>query len=164
MRQDITKRIKTFSDACEELNRRAEAGDEEAVALLHDYETYGACTRIPDIAAYMQLRIITVALNEDWRPQFLDYEYIYWPWFYFSAEDDIKSMPEDFRSRVFYCGGCVANGALWGLSSVRSSEGFTITYASLGFRLAFKNRELALYAGRQFFEIYAKYLYPTTTK
>ncbi len=164
MRQDITKRIKTFSDACEELNRRAEAGDEEAVALLHDYETYGACIRIPDIAAYMQLRIITVALNEGWRPQFLDYEYIYWPWFYISAEDDIKSMPEEFRSRVFYCGGPAYDGARCGLSYAYSNRGFSGSCAAFGARLAFKNRELALYAGRQFFEIYAKYLYPTTTK
>ncbi len=55
MRQDITKRIKTFSDACEELNRRAEAGDEEAVALLRCCMTMKFMEPAP---AYRILRLI----------------------------------------------------------------------------------------------------------
>ena len=68
----VTERIKTFEDACNELSRRAENGDELAGDILCDYESNNC--KGADITAYLKLRIIVAALNEGWEPQFVEGE------------------------------------------------------------------------------------------
>ena len=120
----VTERIKTFEDACDDLNRRAQAGDKLANDLMTDLQFNSP--RTPDLLAYIQLRIITYALNEGWVPQF------------------------DDKAQLLYVGGRADSGARCGLSSAYSFYGFSISYTNLGARLAFKSSELAKYAGRQF--------------
>lgn len=73
--QDITERIKTFKDACEEL------GDEHPLV-----KEYWGVVNInlditQDLISYLKLRIIAAALNEGWEPTFDNDEERWYPWF-----------------------------------------------------------------------------------
>lgn len=144
----VTERIKTFEDACDDLNRRAHAGDK----LANDLMTYLQFNspRTPDLLAYIQLRIITYALNEGWVPQFTEDEYRYYPYFYLYTQKDIDEMSEDDKAQLLTVGGLAYSGALCGLSFASSDNGFSYSFTDVGARLAFKSSELAKYAGRQF--------------
>lgn len=96
--------------------------------------SYAECE---DITAYMKLRIITAALNEGWEPQFVDGESRWHPWF-----------TNKYSSLVF--------------ANVDSAG--SVSYSHNGVRLAFKSRELAEYAGKQFIDIYKDFCFKTLTK
>ena len=144
----VTERIKTFEDACDDLNRRAMAGDKLANDLMTDLQFNSP--RTPDLLAYIQLRIITYALNEGWVPQFTEDEYRYYPYFYLYTQKEIDEMSEDDKAQLLLVGGYAIRGALCGLSYSISHDAFSRSYTSIGARLAFKSSELAKYAGRQF--------------
>jgi hypothetical protein len=144
----VTERIKTFEDACDDLNRRAMAGDKLANDLMTDLQFNSP--RTPDLLAYIQLRIITYALNEGWVPQFTEDEYRYYPYFYLYTQKEIDEMSEDDKAQLLRVGGAAYNGALCGLSCSGSLNAFSNSFPNLGARLAFKSSELAKYAGRQF--------------
>lgn len=144
----VTERIKTFEDACDDLNRRAQAGDKLANDLMTDLQFNSP--RTPDLLAYIQLRIITYALNEGWVPQFTEDEYRYYPYFYLYTQKDIDEMSEDDKAQLLYVGGVANGGARCGLSYADSNYGFSYSNTNIGARLAFKSSELAKYAGRQF--------------
>lgn len=158
----VTERIKTFEDACDDLNRRAQAGDKLANDLMTDLQFNSP--RTPDLLAYIQLRIITYALNEGWVPQFTEDEYRYYPYFYLYTQKEIDEMSEDDKAQLLIVGGYAYNGALCGLSYAYSYYGFSISGASIGARLAFKSSELAIYAGNQFREIYSALLFKPVQK
>ena len=158
----VTERIKTFEDACDDLNRRAQAGDKLANDLMTDLQFNSP--RIPDLLAYIQLRIITYALNEGWVPQFTEDEYRYYPYFYLYTQKEIDDMSEDDKALLLYVGGNAYNGARCGLSSAYSNVGFSDSNSSIGARLAFKSSELAKYAGNQFREIYSALLFKPVQK
>ena len=158
----VTERIKTFEDACDDLNRRAQAGDKLANDLMTDLQFNSP--RTPDLLAYIQLRIITYALNEGWVPQFTEDEYRYYPYFYLYTQKEIDDMSEDDKAQLLFVGGYAANGARCGLSSARSIVGFSYSTPNVGARLAFKSSELAKYAGNQFREIYSALLFKPVQK
>ena len=81
VKKDITERIKTFEDACKELSRRAEDGDEKAAVLLADYESTADNIKIMETVVSMKLSILAYALNEGWEPRFTTDEYRYYPCF-----------------------------------------------------------------------------------
>ena len=144
----VTERIKTFEDACDDLNRRAMAGDKLANDLMTDLQFNSP--RTPDLLAYIQLRIITYALNEGWVPQFTEDEYRYYPYFYLYTQKEIDEMSEDDKAQLLIVGGNAINGAICGVSYADSNNGFGGSGAGIGARLAFKSSELAKYVGRQF--------------
>ena len=158
----VTERIKTFEDACDDLNRRAQAGDKLANDLMTDLQFNSP--RTPDLLAYIQLRIITYALNEGWVPQFTEDEYRYYPYFYLYTQKEIDDMSEDDKAQLLFVGGRANRGAPCGLSSAVSDSGFSTSSARLGARLAFKSSELAKYAGNQFREIYSALLFKPVQK
>lgn len=158
----VTERIKTFEDACDDLNRRAQAGDKLANDLMTDLQFNSP--RTPDLLAYIQLRIITYALNEGWVPQFTEDEYRYYPYFYLYTQKEIDDMSEDDKAQLLFVGGLANHGALCGLSYARSNSGFSPSSANIGARLAFKSSELAKYAGNQFREIYSALLFKPVQK
>ena len=157
--KDITERVKTFEDAVEVLG--------EVHCFVSEYNTLVNSGLIhslsPDLVAYLKLRIITAALNEGWEPQFTVDEYRYFPWFDFYTQKEIDEMDEEDRSRVvgradnnaYAFGGCVYAHAL-------SASSYSHTV--FGARLAFKTRELANYAGKQFVEIWADFVFRPETK
>lgn len=146
--QNVMERVKTFKDACNELGF-------EHDKWVQDKKDLGLEA---DVIAYLKLRIIAAALNEGWKPQFTTDEYRYFPWFYLYTQSEIDEMSEEEKSRVVFRSGDYASayGGVAYASTVYDSSG---TGALIGSRLAFKTRELAEYAGRQFVEIWADYVF-----
>lgn len=146
--KNVMERIKTFEDACNELGI-------DHNEWMQDKKELGLEA---DVIAYLKLRIIAAALNEGWKPQFTTDEYRYFPWFCLYTQSEIDEMNEEDKSRVVYRSGSSAN-ANGGVASASTSYGSSSTSTSIGSRLAFKTRELAEYAGRQFVEIWADYVF-----
>jgi predicted flap endonuclease-1-like 5' DNA nuclease len=73
--KDITKRVKSYNDACVVLGIEPE--NEEVLTKL-------GFTK--DEIAYRKLKTIAKALNESWEPDWSNSnQYKYWPWFVFSV-------------------------------------------------------------------------------
>ncbi|MBR4177076.1 MAG: hypothetical protein IKQ53_06725 [Bacteroidales bacterium] len=157
----VTERIKTFEDA------RRELGDSNPLVFQYDELTHtnqevekmGSAT---DIVAYLKLRIIVAALNEGWEPKFEDGEYRWAPWFVLWTNKEMEEMSDEEKKEkgILPC-------RVVGRSSyyAHSNGGLAYTYAycacsysntGVGSRLAFKSKELAEYAGKQFIEIHAQ--------
>lgn len=153
--KNIMERVKTFEDACNELGKdhplvlQYTAIDE---SLLPGEEQTG------DLIAYLKLRIIAAALNEGWEPKFTQDEYRYFPWFYFYTEKEISKMDDEKRRSIFRLPSTADYG---GVACANASFDSSYTYSDGGSRLAFKNSELAKYAGKQFIDIWANYIYST---
>jgi hypothetical protein len=78
-----------------------------------------------DEIAYKKLKVIVEALNEDWEPDWKNkHENKYYPWFSMSGEFHL--------------------------------DGISYTYdnTSIGSRFCFRSEELALYAAKQFLDLY----------
>lgn len=146
--KNVMERIKTFEDACNELGI-------DHNEWMQDKKELGLEA---DVIAYLKLRIIAAALNEGWKPQFTTDEYRYFPWFCLYTQSEIDEMNEEDKSRVVYRSYSIA-GANGGVAFANTSYGSSYASTSIGSRLAFKTRELAEYAGRQFVEIWADYVF-----
>lgn len=148
----VTDRVKTFNDAVEELGE-----EHEAVKAYRAVEWY-LRNQMSDIKAYLQLRIITAALNEGWEPQFVRGEYRWYGWYDLISKEDYEALSDEEKGRCvgrsnFYA---FANGGLvFSSAYVASSSSFT----NGGSRLAFKSEKLAEYAAKQFIEIYADFCF-----
>ena len=163
MPKDITERIKTFDDVLHEVNRLAEAGDEDAAILLADYESNADNIKMKETVAYMKLCLIASALNEGWKPQFTTNEYRWFPWFELFTQKELDDMDDEKKSRVVLrsCADANTNG---GVAFVVAGYDSSYTDASYGSRLAFKTQELAKYAGKQFLDIWADYVFKPKEK
>ena len=115
-----------------------------------------------DFIAYLKLRIIVAALNEGWEPKFEKGECRFFPWFYFYTKEEYDKLDDEEKGR------CVLRSG----GSMFSSNGFVGCYAyiddsfsscSFGSRLAFRTRELAAYACRQFAEEWADFMFNPRT-
>ena len=154
----VTERIKTFTDACNAL------GDEHPFVTQYRLIN-GAYKNDPiteDFIAYFKLRIIVAALNEGWEPKFEKGEYRYYPWFYLYTKEEYDELDDEQKGRCvlrsgnysFSCSGFVSSG-----TNYNASYSYTIN----GSRLAFRTRELADYAGRQFIEEWADFMFKPRT-
>ena len=146
--KDVRKRIKTFEDACHEIGIDAEAWNRDKISLGLE----------PDVLAFLKLRIIVKALNEGWEPRFTEDECRYYPWFILYTGEEYNKLDEEEKSRVVCRSNNNAN-ALGGVSCAYAYYDSSLTYASLGVRLAFKTSELAAYCGRQFLDIWADFVF-----
>lgn len=152
----VTERIKTFEDACVALNKRAEAGDETAGDLLADYESNRDNISCKEMLACMKLFIIVAALNEGWEPKFEKDEFRYYPWFPLYTKDEYEELSEEEKGRAVLRSGGNANASGW----VACVDVYvSLSSPGYGSRLGFKTRELALYAGKQFAEEFADFLF-----
>lgn len=153
--QDVTERIKTFADACRELGSDhpfVKAYDGYVSHIhQHDMNDY-------DLVAYLQLRIITAALNEGWEPQFTKGERRWYFWYDLITKEQYDKLSAEDKSRVLGRGGSNAY-ACCGLVYASAVYASSDTLSYLGSRLAFKSEKLAAYAGRQFAEIYADFCF-----
>ena len=154
--QDVTERIKTFEDALDELEVRAANGDNKAKMLYDDW--HNVTTDSDDLIAYLQLRIITAALNEGWEPQFTKGERRWYFWYDLITKEQYDKLSAEDKSRVVGRGGHNA-GAHYGLVCASAIYASSYSGTSSGSRLAFKSEKLAAYAGRQFAEIYADFCF-----
>ena len=153
--QDVTERIKTFADACRELGSDhpfVKAYDGYVSHIhQHDMNDY-------DLVAYLQLRIITAALNEGWEPQFTKGERRWYFWYDLITKEQYDTLSAEDRSRVVGRGGYNAV-AHCGLVYAGAFTASSFSSTGHGSRLAFKSEKLAAYAGRQFAEIYADFCF-----
>ena len=152
----VTERIKTFDDAREAL------GDEHPFVKEYWSVVNVDLDITQDLIAYLKLRIIVAALHEGWEPKFEKGEYRYFPWFYFYTKEEYDKLDDEEKGR------CVLRSG----SGAFSSYGFVVCYANNdasdsssynGSRLAFRTRELAAYAGRQFTEEWADFMFKPRT-
>lgn len=147
--------IRSFEDACRDLNRRAEEGDETSAILLADYESNADNINMPETLAYMKLCIIARAINEGWEPKFVEGEYRWFPWFRLYTQAEIDAMSEEQRAKVLLVGGRANYGANCGLAFSGSDYDFSLSWSIIGARLAFSDRARAEFAGKRFIELYA---------
>lgn len=103
--------------------------------FIVDYRATLRARLSPDIVAYLRLRIIVAALNEGWEPTFKKEELRYYPWF-----------------KIIHTNPYV------GLVICHANYDSSYSNSNTGARLAFKNKELALYAGTQFVNEYKSFL------
>lgn len=144
--ENVTERVKSFVDAVNEL------GNDNSLVQQYNmlYSEFGS-TMDADIVAYLKLRIITAALNEDWEPQFTRGEFRYYPYFYLYTKEEYDNLSGKDKQR---CVGRSDGGLVYAVESGGSAYAVT----SRGLRLAFRTRELAEYAGKQFADIWADFL------
>lgn len=122
---DVRERVKTFEDACNEL------GKDHVLFKEYVLCQENGCSN--DLIAYLKLRIITAALNEGWEPKFEPMEHRYYILF------------DAYRLSV-----CEIN-----VVNVHTDYILGASFTSCGHFLAFKSKELAEYAGKQFMDIYS---------
>ena len=148
--KNVMDRVKTFEDACIETGT--------------DIQAFNEMTKNLDehVVTYMKLSIIVKALNEDDKfPYFTKDEWRYYPYFWLYTKDEYEKMNAKDREKISrvlfrsgsyaYSSGCVAVANAWYDAS--SAKNY------VGARLAFRNKELALYAGKQFIDLYVKHLF-----
>lgn len=155
----VTERIKTFEDACNELG--------EDNPLVKEY--WGVRKNLglyftQDLSAYLKLRIIVAALNEGWEPKFEEGEGRYYPWFTLYTKCEYDELDEEEKGHVVYRGSHYAS-AVGGVSYAGAFSGASLSQAFVGLRLAFRTNELSAYAGMQFIEEWADFMFkPYTTE
>lgn len=145
----VTDRIKTFNDALKELGPNH--------ILVKEYNVIKNSKTTYNTKLYSQLCVITAALNEGWRPKFVEGEKRYFPYFRLYSAEEIRQMSKEEKSRVVYRSSGDA-GAYGGVSFADADSDSAGVSAGIGARLAFKTNELAKYAGKQFLKLYAYYL------
>lgn len=154
--QDIKERIKTFEDAVNAIG--------EDHPLVAQYKAITNAFKEDDnnlhMFAYTRIAIIAEALNEGWRPEYTENEYRYYPWFGLYTQEEYDEMDDDDKECCRFVGRsgsfAYANG---GLVCASASHGSAYSYARIGSRLAFKSRDLAIYCGKQFIDIWINYLF-----
>jgi len=152
----VTKRIKTFEDALNVLSAKKGEFYEQ---LIDEYKELQGHPAMKDLVAYAKLRIITAALNEGWQPTFATSEYRYLPYFYGYTKEEVDKMDDEQKEELWLFGGSSDNGSNCGLATARSNIAWADSDAYFSSRLAFKSRELAIYCGKQFIDIWADYVF-----
>lgn len=153
----VTERIKTFEDAREAL------GDEHLLVKEYWGVVNVDLDITQDLIVYLKLRIIVAALNEGWEPKFEKGEYRYFPWFYLYTKEQYDELDDEEKGRcVLRSGGNAGSGSGFvGCDAGVDASDSCTSYVS---RLAFRTRELAAYAGRQFIEEWADFMFKPRTK
>ena len=143
----VTERIKTFEDACNELGN-----DHPMVLAYRDTND-----NMPDITAYMKLRIITAALNEGWQPQFTEDELRWYPWFYLCRDEDLSDKSDEWKQEHTLKDFGNYQGEWAGIACACSAGAPVDSYADFGSRLCYKSKELAEYSGKWFIDLWADF-------
>lgn len=152
----VTERIKTFEDAREAL------GDEHPLVKEYWGVVNVDLDITQDLIAYLKLRIIVAALNEGWEPKFTEDEYRYFPWLYFYTKEEYDTL-DDEEKWLCVLRSVVSADSDYGFVSCDAASDVSLSSSGGGSLLAFRTRELAAYAGRQFTEEWANFLFKPRT-
>lgn len=155
----ITERVKTLEDAIAVLGE-----DHTLVRQYHLYEQQmnGNEEDMRDLTAFLKLRIITAALNQGWSPDWTNSdEWKYYPWFCLYTEDEYNDLDADDKERCCRVVGRSHSSAnaSGGLVYANAYNASSSSNTNNGSRLAFKTRELALYAGKQFVDLWCDFVF-----
>ena len=153
----VTERIKTFDDAVAALGNHALVNQYRRITEEQNPPMNETAT---DIVAYLKLRIIVAALNEGWKPEFVENERRWAPWFVLYTNEEIDKMKESDRAKLCRVVGRSGSSAYAYGGLVCANADYASSYASTDHaaRLAFKTEALARYAGTQFIEIYRDFI------
>lgn len=146
-KRPVTERVKTFDDACKELNI-------DAAEWLQDRECLGLEA---DVIAYLKLRIICAALNKGWQPKFTEDEWRYYPWFYLYTQQDLDDMDDDEKQERHMIDTGDYETEYCGFGFAYSYYAPSLANALFSSLLCLKNSELASYCGKQFISIWADF-------
>lgn len=154
--QDIKDKVKTFEDAV------AILGDEHP--LVAQFRVIESSFKEADnnlhLFAYTRLVIIAEALNEGWKPKFDGDECRYYPWFYIYTKKEYEELDEDEKKDCRVVGRSHSNAyAYGGVVCAYATNASSLSGTSFGSRLAFKTRELTEYCGKQFIDIWERFLF-----
>ena len=150
--QDIKDKVKTFDDAVAILGN-----DNQAVI---DYYAIAVKTSTEDIIAFAKLRVIAEVLNEGWKPKFDGDECCYYPWFYIYTKKEYEELDEDEKKECRVVGRSVGYASAYGgVVCANADDASSSSWTNVGSRLTFKTRELAEYCGKQFIDIWEKFLF-----
>lgn len=147
----VQERVKTFEDACNEL------GEEHP--LVKQWRVWKqAEIDIKATEAYLKLCIITAALNEGWEPKLTEDEWRYLPYLVLYTKEEFNKMSKKQKDRV------IKRSYNHTSDYVITAYGFvgadsSCTYSNRGIQFAYKSKELAEYAGKQFVNIYAEFIW-----
>lgn len=153
--KDITERIKTFEDACEELGNdhpfvRSYKGYAKNISEENKNDV--------DVIAYLKLRIIAAALNEGWKPKFTKDEWRWYPWHYLWTESELAEKSDDWKAdRHLIMIRNKYQSEYAGLTFAHSDYAPSATYTYFGSRLCLKSEALATYCGKQFISLWADF-------
>lgn len=137
--------IKSYEDACGFLGEEPIDFEELNSTLVNN----GFEPLLAHEIAYKKLVTIAKALNFGWCPDWANFdEYKYYPWF------DLKKEKTPAGVGGAYC------GADLGVSVLGSHYVASTSDATFGGALASESREIAIYFGKQFAEIWQDYLLP----
>ena len=162
----VTERIHDMEDVLAELGP-----DHPLVAQYRHYlETTEPGQRDDYLATFMQLRMVTEAINEGWHPEYNEDETIYGYvpviYLYKTLEDAVRykyddeivvEIPEAVRCVLL--GGIAYNGAYAGLADAYSRNAPSHAYAIVRSRLCFQTSELAKHAAKSFAELWIKFYF-----
>ena len=149
-KRPVTERIKTFEDACKEL------GEEHL--FVKQYNSNEMADVDTDLDAYLKLRIICAALNEGWKPQFIENEYRWYPWFNLYTQEEIDNKDDDWKQgsrQVIDTGDYETEFDGFTYSDSRHVPSYSS--ATVGSRLCLKSEALATYCGTQFTQLWANF-------
>ena len=148
-KRPVTDRIKTFEDACKEL------GEEHL--FVKQYNSNEMADVDTDLDAYLKLRIICAALNEGWKPQFIENEYRWYPWFNLYTQEEIDNKDDDWKQgrQVIDTGDYETEFDGFTYSDSRHVPSYSS--ATVGSRLCLKSEALATYCGTQFTQLWADF-------
>lgn len=150
--KDITERVKTFADALMILGEDHKAVKE--YRLLERFIFSENCA--DDILTFAKLRVIAAALNEGWRPTYSSEEPRYYPWFFYLSRKQYAALNDDIKKSY-----CVVESITGGYPyAIGCGEmASSMTLIAYGPPLIFKTERLAVYCGKQFIDIWAKYIW-----
>lgn len=161
-KDNVTERVKTFEDACEELGgshplvikyknilENADLWEEN----LYDIIGY-------DAVAYLKLRIICAALNEGWEPQFTETEERYYPYHYLLSKADMNETKNNERYLELMPTYRRRTGYAAIVCATKSSGVPAGNFIEFPFCFCMKNDTLAKYCGKQFIHLWIDLLLP----
>lgn len=149
----ITERVTTFEEACAVLGE-----DHKLVSTYRAAVGYlEAVNEDSDILAYLKLRIVCAALNEGWEPQHTEDEVRYYPWHWLYTQEEIDDMDNDECNdrNMMSVGEYETQYA--GFAYALSDRAPSYSNAYIGSRLCLKSRDLAIYCGKQFIDLWADF-------
>lgn len=157
---DIRDKVKTYEDACTIMNEiPIDCSSDDKIVFPN-----GATANITaDQIAYMKLSTIADALKSEMKEKFPVFnidEYRYYPYFFLYTKEEIEKMTEEEKKQLVCWGGNANCGAYAGLAYADSGNAWSGASSAVGSRLAMPNKELAIYFGRQFAEIWKDFIFP----
>lgn len=149
----ITERVKTFEDALNVLDE-----DNPIAQTYRNFINYVDTDNTDtDVLAYLKLRVVCAALNEGWEPKHTEDEVRYYPWHWLYTQGEIDDMDYDERNDrcMMSVGEYETQYAGFAFAYSHSAPSYTAAY--LGSRLCLKSRDLAIYCGKQFIDLWADF-------